>query len=299
MSRLLSNERDRFEQVILPHLDAAYNLACWLTGEDQDAEDVVQEALLRAFRFFESFRGDNGRAWLLTIVRNTAFTWMRQHREIPMMSLDEEQLSDESFSNDTEKALVELLDREQLHQAIAKLPIEYREVVILHDLEGLAYKEIAFIKKTGRISGLPSTGIEDITVQEVLSSHIRSLMASHLTDVDSTDQHTVRPWFDGKLDFIPPVVDLVAQDFPLIGGRLEYLDNSSVAALVYRSDEHVINLFIWPTRGEVQDGSTLNTPQGYHLIHWSQGSFNYWPVSDVEAAKLETFVQLIRAQVPN
>lgn len=145
---LLPNKRNRFEQTVLPHLDAAYNLARWLTGEAQDAEDVVQEALLRAFRFFDGFRGEDGRAWLLTIVRNTAYTWMRQNRpQASVTSLDEEQPPGEMPISDSEELLVQSLDRESLYQAIAALPIEFREVVILHDLEELAYKEIAFITK--------------------------------------------------------------------------------------------------------------------------------------------------------
>jgi RNA polymerase sigma-70 factor (ECF subfamily) len=143
-----SSKRNRFEEMVLPHLDAAYNLARWLTGEAQDAEDVVQEALLRAFRFFDGFRGEDGRAWLLTIVRNTAYTWLRQNRmQTPVTSLDEEQPSNDPPTNDSEELLVQSLDRESLYQAIAALPVEFREVVILHDLEGLAYKEIAFITK--------------------------------------------------------------------------------------------------------------------------------------------------------
>ncbi len=144
----MPNKRKYFEQTVLPHLDAAYNLARWLTGEAQDAEDVVQEAMLRAFRFFEGFHGEDGRAWLLTIVRHTAYTWMRQNRAQALVtSLDDEQPPGDPLSTDSEELLVQTLDRESLYQAIAALPVEFREVVILHDLEGLAYKEIAFIAK--------------------------------------------------------------------------------------------------------------------------------------------------------
>ncbi len=144
-----------------------------------------------------------------------------------------------------------------------------------------------------------ASGALDTVAQEVLSSHIRSLMAGHLTDVTSTDQHTVKPWFDGKLDYVPPVIDPAAQGFPLLGGRLDYLDNAPVAALVYGSDKHLINLFVWPASESSQAESVTNTPQGYHLIHWVQGQMNFWAVSDVEQSKLEAFAQLIRAQAPN
>ena len=137
---------------------------------------------------------------------------------------------------------------------------------------------------------------QPVVAQEVLASHIRSLMANHLTDVTSTDQHTVKPWFDGKLDFIPPVIDLAPQGFPLLGGRLDYLQNNPVAALVYGSDKHFINVFIWPSTESAQEPLPVTTVQGYHLIHWIQGQMNYWAVSDVEASKLTTFAGWLRAQ---
>src|SRR5579859_6196886 len=113
MRVLFLNKRKYFEQIVLPHLDAAYNLARWLTGEAQDAEDVVQEAMLRAFRFFEGFHGEDGRAWLLTIVRHTAYTWMRQNRAQALVtSLDDEQPPGDPLSADSEELLVQTLDRE-------------------------------------------------------------------------------------------------------------------------------------------------------------------------------------------
>ncbi len=115
-------------------------------------------------------------------------------------------------------------------------------------------------------------------------------MANHLMDVVSTDQHTVKPWFNGKLDFSPPVADLTAQGFPLIGGRLDYLDGRAVAALVYQRNKHYINLFIWPSTDK-QEGLQISTYNGYHLLHWSQSGMTFWAVSDVETAELRTFVQ--------
>ncbi|BCL80104.1 membrane protein [Ktedonobacteria bacterium brp13] len=131
--------------------------------------------------------------------------------------------------------------------------------------------------------------------QEVLDSHIRSLMANHLVDVPSSDQHTVKPWFNGKLDFSPPVVDLKAQGFPLVGGRLDYLDNQPVAALVYKRREHIINLFIWPSTQNIGGVTETNTPQGYHLIHWTKAGLTYWAASDLSLNELQQFVQLIQA----
>ena len=136
----------RFEQAVLPHLAAAYNLARWLTRNDQDAEDVVQEACLRALKFFGGYRGGDGRAWLLKIVRNTAHTWLRRNRAPEFsLSLSEELHGIPDDAPGPEALLLQSADRQWLRQALADLPVEFREVVVLHDLEGLAYKEIADI----------------------------------------------------------------------------------------------------------------------------------------------------------
>jgi anti-sigma factor RsiW len=140
--------------------------------------------------------------------------------------------------------------------------------------------------------------VNEPLVQEVLSSHVRSLMANHLVDVASTDQHTVKPWFDGKLDFSPPVVDLASQGFPLVGGRLDYLNNRPVAALVYKYRNHYINLFIWPSTQSSNGNTTIVTRQGYHLFFWTRSGMTYWVVSDVEENTLQKFVQLIQTSIP-
>ncbi len=137
---------DPFEQLLLPHLDAGYNLARWLTGSERDAEDVTQEASLRAFKAFPGFRGGNVRAWFLTIVRHTAWTWLRRergHRE--EMEFDEELHSGEDFSTSPETVLMRKADVAAVRQAIESLPPEYREVIILRELEDCAYREIADI----------------------------------------------------------------------------------------------------------------------------------------------------------
>lgn len=139
----------RFEAMVLPHLDAAYNLARWLTRNDRDAEDVVQEAFLRAFKFFGGFRGENGRAWLLGIVRNTCYSWLRQNRKQDLNTpFDEEAHSLElqrqsQPDNNPESILARDDDLRFLNQALEKLPLEFREVIVLRDLEDLSYKEIA------------------------------------------------------------------------------------------------------------------------------------------------------------
>jgi anti-sigma factor RsiW len=110
-------------------------------------------------------------------------------------------------------------------------------------------------------------------------------------DVASTDQHTVKPWFNGKLDFSPPVKDLAAQEFPLIGGRLDYLGGRSVAALVFQRHKHVINLFIWPEKAADSKPAVLAAKQGYHLIRWSEAGMAFWAVSDLNEKELMEFVQ--------
>ena len=132
---------------------------------------------------------------------------------------------------------------------------------------------------------------EALLTQEVVSSHVRSLMVNHLTDVASTDQHTVKPWFNGKLDFSPPVKDLAAQGFPLIGGRLDYLGGRSVAALVFQRHKHFINLFIWPAKEQDSAPAPFPPSQGYNLIHWSEAEMTFWAVSDLNAKELMEFVQ--------
>ena len=141
------DDRERlklFEQMVLPHLDAAYNLARWLAGNDHDAQDVAQEASLRAFRFFEQFRGENARAWLLTIVRNTFYTWLRKNRPPEnTVELNDETLDIEDVSVATESGNPQFADAEAVRRAIADLPVEFREIVVLREMEGFSYKEIA------------------------------------------------------------------------------------------------------------------------------------------------------------
>lgn len=135
-----------FEQAVLPHLGAAYNLARWLIRSDQDAEDVVQDAYLRALRFFGGFHGGDSRAWLLTIVRHTCYTWLRQKRAYELNTVfDEEMHAPESAGGDPEALLLQRVNTQALRATLEALPVEFREVVVLRDLEGLSYKEIAAI----------------------------------------------------------------------------------------------------------------------------------------------------------
>jgi anti-sigma factor RsiW len=143
---------------------------------------------------------------------------------------------------------------------------------------------------------LQRPGTDQLLATQLIASHVRSLMANHLTDVASSDQHTVKPWLDAKLDFAPPVVDLASEGFPLIGGRLDYLDNRAVAALVYQRRKHFINVFVWPGEAAAARPAMEMSHQGYQLLHWADPDFNYWAVSDVSANDLQTFKQQFEAQ---
>ncbi len=135
----------------------------------------------------------------------------------------------------------------------------------------------------------------DLIAAEVVASHVRSLMPGHLTDVASTDQHTVKPWFDGKLDFSPEVADFATQGFSLVGGRLDYVAGRPIAALVYKRRKHLINLFEWPALGpHPPPGAT--TQNGYHVVHWERGGLSFWMVSNLNAAEMEQFVDLLKGQ---
>ncbi len=128
---------------------------------------------------------------------------------------------------------------------------------------------------------------------ELIDAHVRSLQPGHLTDVQSTDQHTVKPWFDGKLDFIPPVGDFSQQGFPLLGGRLDVIEGRNVAALVYGRRKHLINLFVWP-EGKEPDVSSEGSRQGYNWLSWRTGDMQFCLVSDVSPGDLRELQQLVQ-----
>jgi RNA polymerase sigma-70 factor (ECF subfamily) len=138
-----TGKRALFEAAVLPHLGAAYNLARWLTRNDHDAEDVTQEAYLRALRFFEGFRGGDARAWLLAIVRNTCFTWLKRNHPREVQETIGEQEENAGSTVSPEDELIQKADAQVIQQALEDLPLEFREVVVLREMEGLSYKEIA------------------------------------------------------------------------------------------------------------------------------------------------------------
>jgi anti-sigma factor RsiW len=168
-------------------------------------------------------------------------------------------------------------------------------------LEWLAVAAAIFTAVVLGIRVIPNTGGQrqaNLLAQEIVASHIRSLQPSHLYDVESTDQHTVKPWFDGKLDFSPPVVDLANDGFPLVGGRLDFIGERDVAALVYQRRKHFINVFVWPNSTGSDSTHAVESQQGYNVMRWSHGGFQFWAVSDVNASDLSAFVGLLETRTP-
>ena len=175
----------------------------------------------------------------------------------------------------------------------ANVPRQSGRAFPARSLLAVAAAAVLIISAAGAVALLRSTsGRASTMADEAANAHVRSLMAQHLFDVRSTDQHTVKPWFLGKLDFSPPVTDLASIGFPLTGGRLDYVGGRPVAALVYQRRQHTINVFVAPA-----DGSSPRTEarsiRGFHVRHWIAGGMSYWAVSDLNDAELTEFTRAL------
>jgi anti-sigma factor RsiW len=181
----------------------------------------------------------------------------------------------------------------------ATLPVEARPQSISTTrrpvIEWLAIAAAILIAVFLGVKAIPDIGRQkqNLVAEEIVASHIRSLQPGHLMDVESTDQHTVKPWFDGKLDFAPPVVDLGTQGFPLVGGRLDYIGRRNVAALVYQRQKHFINVFIWPEENNGAKAPEVQTIQGYNVVSWSGNGMDDYAVSDLNSRELRQFADLL------
>jgi len=161
-------------------------------------------------------------------------------------------------------------------------------------LIALAAAAVLAVSVGGGLTLLRSTAQRrGVMVDDIVNGHVRSLQAQHLFDVESTDQHTVKPWFLGKLDFAPPVVDLASRGFPLVGGRLDYQAGRPVAALVYQRQKHTINVFVWPT-AESGAGVSEQSLRGFHVRHWVRDHMTFWAVSDLNDAELTEFARALQ-----
>jgi len=176
--------------------------------------------------------------------------------------------------------------RRRIEASLPQTKVPSRRAVLRGFAMGSAASAIA---ATGLVAVILRNDDAQRIEAEVVSAHLRSLQAGHLTDVLSTDQHTVKPWFNGKLEVSPPVVDLTAQGFTLIGGRLDYVDARAIAAIVYRRRAHVINLFVAQTASTERQPAKLDTIQGFNIRRWSDAGLNYWAVSDLAKDELAEF----------
>jgi anti-sigma factor RsiW len=149
-----------------------------------------------------------------------------------------------------------------------------------------------FVDRLVRFAARPAP--ESLIAQEILDSHLRSLMPGHLADVPSSDRHTVKPWFAGKLDFSPPVADFAEQGFPLTGGRLDSVNGRTVAVLIYQRHQHVINAYVWPSAGSPNSSVSATTLRGYNILHWTKGGLEWWLASDLNTQELESLARFIQ-----
>jgi anti-sigma factor RsiW len=184
--------------------------------------------------------------------------------------------------------------RRRIEASLPQVQAPSRRAVLRGFAMGSAVSAIA---ATGLVAIVLRSDDEARVTSEIVSAHLRSLQAGHLTDVISTDQHTVKPWFNGRLDVAPPVVDLTAQGFTLIGGRLDYVDARTIGAIVYRRRLHVINLFVAQTASTESRAARTETVQGFNIRSWSEGGLNYWAVSDLAADELAEFGEKFKAAI--
>jgi anti-sigma factor RsiW len=179
----------------------------------------------------------------------------------------------------------------RLRAQVARSPRAWTTLPVSRIVTWAAAAAVVFAAGAGFMGRRAVAPAPDSMAEEVVSAHVRSLMPNHLFDVESTDQHTVKPWFLGKLDFAPPVVDLAAIGYPLIGGRLDYVDGRAVAALVYQRRKHTINVFIEPAHGTTTGAIEATSRRGFHVRYWTHDEMAFWAVSDLADPELSEFAR--------
>jgi len=184
--------------------------------------------------------------------------------------------------------------RRRIEASLPQAEVPTRRAV----LKGFAFGSAVSAIAASGLFAVVLRGDDAMRIQtELVSAHLRSLQAGHLTDVISTDQHTVKPWFNGRLDVSPPVIDLTAQGFTLVGGRLDYIDARAIGAVVYRRRQHVINLFVAQTASTERRAAKIETIQGFNIRHWGDRGLNYWAVSDLARDELAEFGEKFEAMM--
>lgn len=304
--------RSEFERLLLPHLDAAYNLACWLLRDAHEAEDAVQESYLKAYQAFGQYRGGSDAAWLLQIVRNTSISMLRKRKARGNVIVLKELFSAgdpalEAALQDVgagpERQLLAKGEQEVVQRALGRLSEIFREVIVLH--KPAVWERWAVSAATHLCAMLIGLGLgywvllsateHDYLTRELLAAHVRSLMQERPVDVASGDPHRVAPWFAGKLDFAPKVEDLATQGYPLQGGRVDYFQGRRVAVLIFQRRAHVINVFVTPHAGGPLPTSEWRR-DGYNIARWGNGEFTFWAISDLNADELDQLARLLGAQ---
>lgn len=162
-------------------------------------------------------------------------------------------------------------------------------------LGGLAVAMALLVTRPPAPPPEPDVQATGLQPQEIVASHVRALLSQHPIDVISTDQHTVKPWFNGRIDYAPPVVDLSDKGFPLAGGRLDYVGGRTVSVLVYRTDKHPIDLYVFPARDKASAAPTISGADGYAIARWRRNGMTYWAITDAEASHLRVFVEALQA----
>ena len=185
-------------------------------------------------------------------------------------------------------------DRLRVAVATTRRPVRFTPRLLAYAAMVTLAVSLGGVTAVGTLRARQAATVTAAVAQDVVSSHVRALMGAHLFDVHSSDQHTVKPWFLGKLDFSPPVDVLTPLGFPLVGGRLDYLAGRPVAALVYQRRQHIINLFVWPALDTGAAPTDARAVRGFHVRHWTRNGMAFWAVSDLNELELDQFAGTLR-----